>query len=180
MAYAQIAFRHVLRPWLCAIAALLVLTGGMATPTLAVQPDEVLEDAALEKRARALSAELRCLVCQNQSIDDSDAPLARDLRLLVRERLKEGDTNDQVMSFIVDRYGEFVLLKPPFGTHTLFLWLAPLGVLLIAIWTVRTTVLSGARREAAIKVGAVTGGEPGLSPEEQQRLKALLEEKNRS
>jgi cytochrome c-type biogenesis protein CcmH len=91
----------------------------------AVQPGEVLKDPALEKRAREISAGLRCLVCQNQSIDDSDAQLAKDLRLLVRERLVAGDTNDQVENFLVQRYGEFVLLKPTFGTHTLLLWLTP-------------------------------------------------------
>ncbi len=98
-------------------------------PARAVQPDEILPDAALEQRARALSAELRCMVCQNQSIDDSDAPLARDLRLLVRERLVAGDSDAQVLSFLVDRYGEFVLLKPSFSGHTLLLWLAAPAVL---------------------------------------------------
>ncbi|KFG66651.1 cytochrome c-type biogenesis protein [Microvirga sp. BSC39] len=97
----------------------------------AVQPGEVLKDPALEKRAREISAGLRCLVCQNQSIDDSDAQLAKDLRLLVRERLVAGDTNDQVESFLVQRYGEFVLLKPTFGAHTLLLWLTPALVLIL-------------------------------------------------
>ena len=97
----------------------------------AVQPNEVLKDPALERRAREISAGLRCLVCQNQSIDDSDAQLAKDLRLLVRERLVAGDTNDQVESFLVQRYGEFVLLKPTFGAHTLLLWLTPALVLIL-------------------------------------------------
>jgi cytochrome c-type biogenesis protein CcmH len=100
-----------------------------AAPAFAVQPDEILADPALEQRARALSAELRCMVCQNQSIDDSDAPLARDLRLLVRERLVAGDSDDEVTAFLVDRYGEFVLLKPSFSGHTLLLWLAAPAVL---------------------------------------------------
>ncbi len=95
----------------------------------AVQPDEILKDPQLEARARSLSLGLRCLVCQNQSIDDSDAPLAKDLRVLVRERLLEGDTDEDVMAYVVARYGEFVLLKPPVNSHTLFLWLAPLLVL---------------------------------------------------
>jgi len=103
-----------------------LLFGG---PVFAVQPDEVLKDPALEKRAREISAGLRCLVCQNQSIDDSDAQLAKDLRLLVRERLVAGDTDTQVRDFLVQRYGEFVLLKPTFGTHTLLLWLTPALVL---------------------------------------------------
>jgi cytochrome c-type biogenesis protein CcmH len=111
---------------LALIAALLF--GGSA---FAVQPDEVLKDPALEKRARTISAGLRCLVCQNQSIDDSDAQLAKDLRLLVRERLVAGDTNDEVENFLVQRYGEFVLLKPTFGTHTLLLWLTPALVLVL-------------------------------------------------
>jgi cytochrome c-type biogenesis protein CcmH len=95
-------------------------------PSLAVQPNEILKDPALEKRARELSAELRCLVCQNQSIDDSSAPLARDLRLVVRERLVAGDTNEQVMKYVVQRYGEFILLRPPFRLGTILLWVTPL------------------------------------------------------
>jgi cytochrome c-type biogenesis protein CcmH len=110
-----------------ALIAALVLGG----PVFAVQPDEVLKDPALEKRARDISAGLRCLVCQNQSIDDSDAQLAKDLRLLVRERLVAGDTDAQVRDFLVQRYGEFVLLKPTFGTHTLLLWLTPALVLIL-------------------------------------------------
>ena len=102
----------------------------VASPAaLAVQPDEVLRDPALEQRARAISANLRCLVCQNQSIDESDAPLARDLRVLVRERLQRGEGDAEVTSFVVQRYGEFVLLRPVFGAHTLFLWLTPVLVL---------------------------------------------------
>jgi cytochrome c-type biogenesis protein CcmH len=99
------------------------------SPALAVQPDEVLKDPALERRARDISAGLRCLVCQNQSIDDSDAPLAKDLRVLVRDRLQAGDSDGQVRDFIVRRYGEFVLLKPAFGLHTALLWLGPALVL---------------------------------------------------
>ena len=100
-----------------------------AVQALAVQPDEILSDPALEARARALSRELRCMVCQNQSIDDSDAPLARDLRILVRDRLKAGDSDDKVLDFLTARYGEFVLLKPPFTWRTALLWLAPAGLL---------------------------------------------------
>ena len=111
---------------LALVAALL-----FSASAFAVQPGEVLKDPGLEKRAREISAGLRCLVCQNQSIDDSDAQLAKDLRLLVRERLVAGDTNDQVENFLVQRYGEFVLLKPTFGTHTLLLWLTPALVLVL-------------------------------------------------
>lgn len=113
-----------------ATVALLALTL-LALPALAVQPDEVLKDAALEARARGLSQELRCMVCQNQSIDDSDAPLARDLRILVRERLSAGDSDKQVIEFLVARYGEFVLLRPRFTWHTAVLWIAPFAVILI-------------------------------------------------
>lgn len=100
-----------------------------ALPALAVDPSEMMKDPALEARARAIGQALRCVVCQNQSIDDSDAPLARDLRILVRERLKAGDSNAQVKTYLVDRFGEFVLLKPVFAWHTALLWLAPFLVL---------------------------------------------------
>src|SRR5213593_476995 len=108
----------------------------LAAPAHAVQPDEILADQALEARARALCKELRCMVCQNQSIDDSDAPLARDLRVLVRERLQAGDSDRQVIDFLVARYGEFVLLKPRFSSHTALLWLGPIGILLIGVFAV--------------------------------------------
>ncbi len=101
-------------------------------PAHAVQPDEILANAALESRARVLSQNLRCLVCQNQSIDDSDAPLARDLRLLLRERLTSGDTDAAATDYIVARYGNFVLLKPPFLLSTVLLWLGPVLLLLLA------------------------------------------------
>ena len=110
--------------------ALIILALLSPASTWAVQPDEVLSDPALEARARLLSKELRCMVCQNQSIDDSAAPLARDLRLLVRERLTGGDSDQQVLDFLVARYGEFVLLKPRFAWHTAVLWLGPPGVLI--------------------------------------------------
>src|SRR5262252_8592806 len=111
--------------------ALALAVVSWVVPAHAVQPDEMLADPALEQRARTLSRELRCMVCQNQSIDDSDAPLARDLRILVRDRLKAGDSDRQVLDFLVDRYGQFVLLRPRLGWDTALLWLAPIGVLLI-------------------------------------------------
>src|ERR1700693_1045135 len=114
---------------LVAIAVFMVLQ--FATTAVAVQPDEMLADPKLEARARTLSRELRCLVCQNQSIDDSAAPLARDLRILVRERLKAGDGDQQVLDFLVARYGEFVLLRPRFEGQTALLWLTPLAVLML-------------------------------------------------
>jgi cytochrome c-type biogenesis protein CcmH len=111
------------------VAAIVVLLH--AAPSFAVQPDEILPDATLEQRARHLSRELRCMVCQNQSIDDSDAPLARDLRLLVRERLKAGDSDRQVLDFLTARYGDFVLLSPPLNWRTALLWGLPAGLLII-------------------------------------------------
>ena len=112
---------------------ILAIVGTLLAPLsiLAVQPDEVLSNPVLEQRARAISSNLRCLVCQNQSIDESDAPLARDLRLIVRERLVSGDTVSEVYDFVVARYGEFVLLNPVFAGHTIFLWVAT-PVILIA------------------------------------------------
>lgn len=101
-------------------------------PAFALQPDELLQDKVLETRARALSAELRCLVCQNQSIDDSDAPLAKDLRLLIRENLVRGETDAQIMDYVVARYGDYVLLKPRFTIKTFALWATPFVVLLLA------------------------------------------------
>ncbi len=106
------------------LLGVLFVLAGLCLPALAVAPDEILKDPALEQRARGLSSQLRCMVCQNQSIDDSDAPLAKDLRVLVRERLVAGDTDAQVIDYLVSRYGEFVLLKPRFAWHTLVLWAA--------------------------------------------------------
>lgn len=136
-------------------ALLMLMTAAM--PAFAVQPDEVLKDPVLEARARALSRDLRCMVCQNQSIDDSDAPLARDLRILVRERLTAGDSDKQVIDFVVARYGGFVLLKPPLTVQTVLLWFTPVLVLLIAgggllLWLRRRTAdLSVAPLSAAEK-----------------------------
>ena len=135
----------------------------LATPALAVRPDEILADPALEARARALSQELRCLVCRNENIDDSDAELARDLRLLVRERLTAGDTDTQARDFIVDRYGEFVLLKPTATGANLVLWLAG-PLMLVAGGAVALTMLR--RRAVAPEPNA-------LSPEDQARLAEL-------
>ncbi|MCP4315197.1 MAG: cytochrome c-type biogenesis protein CcmH [Hyphomicrobiales bacterium] len=112
---------------LMAVAKICLLS--LALPALAVTPDEVLDDPVLEERAREISAGLRCLVCQNQSIDDSDAALAKDLRVLVRQRLVEGDSDQEVVGYIVSRYGEFVLLKPRFSAQTLLLWAVPVIVL---------------------------------------------------
>ena len=134
---------------------------------LAVEPDERLADPALEARARSISEGLRCLICQNQSIDDSNAPLARDLRILVRERLKAGSSDADVERFLVDRYGEFVLLRPLFGLHTLVLWLSPLALLaaiIIALW----------RRACAPQPTTADPARP-LTADEQARLDHILE-----
>ncbi len=105
----------------------------VSAPVLAVLPDEILKDQGLESRARSLSSELRCLVCQNQSIDDSEAPLARDLRLLIREQLQQKKTDDEVLDFVVERYGDYVLLKPPLNMRTLLLWSSPFLILLVGL-----------------------------------------------
>jgi len=138
----------------------------LALPAFAVNPDEVLSDPALETRARSISMELRCMVCQNQSIDDSNADLARDLRLLVRKRLVDGDSNQQVLDYIVSRYGEFVLLKPRLSEKTYVLWGAPIALLVIG--AIAMAVFASRRR------GKPTGTR--LSDDEQARLDRLLSE----
>lgn len=147
-------------------AAVLVLLSSVSV--FAVQPDEMLADPALEARAREIGRELRCLVCQNESIDESNAELARDLRLLVRKRLKEGDSDRQVVDYVVSRYGDFVLLRPPVKPTTWALWFGPplifvLGLVALALYY---------RRRGRQPASAA----PPLSAEEQQRLKRLLEE----
>ena len=150
------------------IVVLLALTA--AVPAVAVQPDEVLADATLEARARALSKELRCMVCQNQSIDDSDAPLARDLRILVRERLQAGDSDHQVIDFLVARYGEFVLLRPRLALHTILLWFGPPAVLVGGAFALLLMARRRSRRSTTATMPA--GGE--LTPAEEARLAKLL------
>lgn len=139
----------------------------LAGPAWAVQPDEQLKDPALETRARDISAGLRCLVCQNESIDESHAPLARDLRLLVRQRIQNGDTDEQIRDFLVARYGEFVLLKPRFGVGTALLWLTPVlalgGGALLALRRFRTVRPAGTSER--------------LSAEEEKDLARILEER---
>jgi cytochrome c-type biogenesis protein CcmH len=135
-------------------------------PAHAVRPDEMLADPSLEARAREVGRDLRCLVCRNQSIDDSDADLAHDLRVLVRERIAAGDSNDQVVGFVRARYGDFVLLRPPFEIGTALLWGGPLLVLLLGGMAIRRFYRS--------QVGVQPP--PPLNPEEQQRLAAMLGE----
>jgi cytochrome c-type biogenesis protein CcmH len=150
-----------------AICGGLFLLLQLGSPARAVDPGEILSDPALEQRARALSSELRCLVCQNQSIDDSNAPLAKDLRVLVREQIQSGKTDTAVMEYIVARYGDFVLLKPPVKLHTLLLWLAPLLCL---------AGLSFVLLRASGRLGAAPSGQTAapLSADEEKRLATLL------
>lgn len=156
---------------LLVIAALLatpLLAAPFTTAALAVQPDEILKDPALEARARAISKELRCLVCQNQSIDDSDATLAHDLRIVVRERLTAGDTDSEAVAFIVERYGDFVLLRPPFKASTLVLWIGPALILIVGI--IGVFVWHRRRRDA------VAAPVAPLTADEQARIDTLLSE----
>ena len=144
----------------------LLLALALAGPALAVQPDEILPDPALEARARAITGELRCVVCQSESIDDSNADIARDLRLRVRERIVAGDSDAEVVAFVVDRYGEFVLLRPPFNARNAVLWLA--GPLLLVAGG--GLAFGFIRRKAATPEPA----RPALSPEEEARLRDLV------
>ncbi|MQQ07022.1 cytochrome C biogenesis protein CcdA [Epibacterium sp. SM1979] len=139
-----------------------------AAPAMAVQPDEILEDPALEARARVLSKDLRCLVCRNESIDESNADLARDLRILLRERLTAGDTDDEAMDYIVNRYGEYVLLRPNVTGANWLLWAAGPAMLLVALVVGGGFVRNRSR--------ATTKTEDALSADEQARLKSILEE----
>ena len=150
--------------YLHALVLLFVLVASSAA--WAVEPNEMLADPVLEARARAISKELRCMVCQNESIDDSQAPLAHDLRVLVRERLQAGDSDAQVMNFLVSRYGEFVLLKPPLSWHTLALWGTPPGLLLFGIVMIVVVV----RRRRTMPQAAAAN----LSPAEESRVAEIL------
>ena len=159
------------------VAAIVALALLHAAPSWAVQPDEILPDATLEQRARHLSRELRCMVCQNQSIDDSDAPLARDLRLLVRERLKAGDSDQQVLDFLTARYGDFVLLNPPLNWRTALLWTLPTGLLVFGGFI----LLMMARRQRGRPLATDSSGlQSPLTPEEEVRITTLLDKDPRT
>lgn len=147
-------------------AIVISLAVALATPALAVQPDEVLDDPVLEERARDISGGLRCVVCRNESIDESNAQVARDLRLLVRERLVAGDTDDEVVAHVVDRYGEYVLLRPTWSGGNIALWLAGPVLLLLGLGLAVTYV----RRRA----GAKPETEAALSAEEERRLSEIM------
>ena len=150
-------------------ALLCAILLALATGARAVEPSEVLADPVLESRARALSTQIRCLVCQNQSIDDSNADLARDLRVLVRERLVAGDSDQSVLDYLSSRYGDFVLLKPPIKPATWVLWYGPLGLLVLAF--AGAALYFRGRRKAAVE-----GGGDALAPEENRRLNQILDE----
>ena len=153
-----------------ALTLFLAVFVGFAPPAAAVLPDEVLDDPVLEERARSLSAELRCLVCQNQSIDDSNAALARELRILLRERLVDGDTDQEIIDYLVERYGQFVLLKPQFNVFTAILWIAP-GLLLVGGGVLAVRVV---RRRSPANAAETAN----LSPEEELKLQKLLDAGN--
>ncbi len=146
------------------IMATLLALSFLTLPALAVEPSEVLDDPVLESRARNLSTGLRCLVCKNQNIDESNAGLARDLRVLVRERLVAGDSDEETMTYIVSKYGEYVLLKPRFALHTLILWLGPFALLLLG-----GGVLLHMRKRKP-----VTTAEKALSDEEKKQLQDMM------
>lgn len=152
-------------------ALMLVVVLVWSFPVRAVQPDEMLSDPKLEARARGVSEQLRCLVCQNESIDESEAPLAHDLRLLVRQRIEAGDSDAQVINFIVARYGEFVLLKPRLEWHTAALWGAPPGILLIGIVML---IIAARRRRGWL----ATAGAANLTATEEARVAELLRGKS--
>lgn len=150
-----------------AVLATLIGMSLFATPAFAVEPDEILDDPALEARARAITQELRCVVCQNQSIDDSDAPLAKDMRVLVRDRVKGGESDDQVRAFLVQRYGNFVLLKPPLQLDTLVLWFSPFLFLAVGFALVWSYFRAMAHRAAQVAP---------LNAAEEEELKRLADE----
>lgn len=151
-------------------SAILAVALILAAPAAAVQPDEILADPALEERAREISKELRCVVCQNEPIDSSNAGVARDLRLLVRERLVAGDSDEEVVDFVVARYGDYVLFRPPFKPSTYALWIGPFAIM--ALGAIGVAVML-ARRPRRIDAGSVA-----LSAEEEAALAALLDDKD--
>lgn len=155
-----------MRALILALLAVLI-----ASPSFAVQPEEVLKDPVMEERAREISKEIRCVVCQNQSIDDSDAGIAKNMRVLIRDRLQKGDSNEQVIDYLVSRYGDFVLLKPPFKFKTLVLWLGPLLFLGLGLWGMINYF-----RRRTVEAAAMTT--PTLSAEERERLNKLLKDED--
>jgi cytochrome c-type biogenesis protein CcmH len=158
-----------MRKLLRTLIAFIVMVPLLIAPCFAVLPDEVLKDPVLEARARVLSQDLRCLVCQNQAIDDSNAPLARDLRIIVRERLTAGDSDNQVIEYLVSRYGNYVLLKPPFHRNTALLWIAPFALLLIALAVAAAYLIRRKRDD-------IDAPAEQLSNDEMQTLKSMTQD----
>ncbi len=154
-------------------AVLIALAAPIAAE--AVEPDEILADPALEARAREVGKQLRCVVCQNQAIDDSNAELARDMRILVRDRITAGDTNEEVVAYMVDRYGDFVLLDPPFKTSTLVLWIGPAVIAMVGVLWMAALFRRRKSETGEIQTVAGKAAQP-LSDEERKRLDALLKE----
>ncbi len=163
-------FTRLLPGLLMPLAAL-----AFAWSALAVEPDEILDDPELEARARELSEDIRCLVCQNENIDSSNAELAKDLRVLVRERLVAGDSDQQVLDYLVERYGDFVLLNPPFKPQTYLLWFGPAAILLLGGLAVAAYF-----RQRGREAGAGPAPTPDLNAEERKRLNALLKDEGRA
>lgn len=152
------------------IIYVLVAIMALSAPAGAVEPDEILKDAALEERARIISQDVRCVVCQNQSIDDSDSGIAKKMRVLVRDRLTKGDTNQQVIDYLVSRYGDFVLLNPPVKAKTAVLWFGPAAMIVFGLFG----IIFYYRRRSK-ETAATTGAAP-LSADEKKRIDALMKE----
>jgi cytochrome c-type biogenesis protein CcmH len=159
--------KRILRPVAWVVAWLMLAGVALA----ALEPEEILKDPASEKRARIITKELRCVVCQNQSVDDSDAPLAKDIRMIVRERIMAGETDAEVRAYVVKRYGQYVLLRPPFGVDTALIWVGPFALLAIGLG-VAAIYLRRVRSAGDAQTGT-------LSPEEEQRVEALLKDAER-
>jgi cytochrome c-type biogenesis protein CcmH len=159
--------KRILRPVAWVVAWLMLAGVALA----ALEPEEILKDPASEKRARIITKELRCVVCQNQSVDDSDAPLAKDIRMIVRERIMAGETDAEVRAYVVKRYGQYVLLRPPFGVDTALIWVGPFALLAIGLG-VAAIYLRRVRSAGDAQTGT-------LSPEEEQRVEALLKDTER-
>ena len=159
--------KRILRPVAWLVAWLMLAGVALA----ALEPEEILKDPASEKRARIITKELRCVVCQNQSVDDSDAPLAKDIRMIVRERIMAGETDAEVRAYVVKRYGQYVLLRPPFGVDTALIWVGPFALLAIGLG-VAAIYLRRVRSAGDAQTGT-------LSPEEEQRVEALLKDTER-
>ena len=156
------------------LGVILLISAVWATPSYAVNPDEVLADPEMEENARAVSRHLRCVVCQNQSIDDSDAELARDMRVLVRERIVAGDTNREVLDYMVSRYGNYVLLKPPFQASTYVLWIGPAVILLLGMIAIGVFMYQRRPRTVPVDANKRNTGASGLTDEERKKLDKLM------